>query len=76
MNKYNAPASVLKSKITGKEIQVDLYEGGKFAAALQKKPVSVKVNGKEVPFNFTNGLLNVNIPIEKTKRHVKVDIAL
>lgn len=76
VNKYNAPAAVLSSRITGKEIQATVYEGGEFAVVVKSRPTSVKVNGKETSYSCTHNLLTLDIPLSEHKRHVKIEIRL
>jgi len=76
VNKYNAPAAILNSKINGNEIKVVLYEGGEFAAYVNSMPVSAAADGKAIPFNFSNGLVTINIPLTKNSKHVHLDIKL
>jgi len=76
VNKYNAPAAVLKSKITENEIQALIYEGGEFAAYINHRPLSLKVGGIEVPFNFSDGLVTAKIPLAGKSKHVYINIKL
>lgn len=76
VNKYNAPAAVLNSKVSLNEVTATIYEGGKFAAFLRKKPASVKVDGKDHLFDYSNGLLNIDIPIVGKSEHINIDIKL
>ena len=76
VNKYNAPAAVLNSKVSLNEVTATIYEGGNFAAFIRKRPSMVKVNGKEHPFVYQNGMLNVDIAVEGTSKPVNIDILL
>ncbi|MBN2262113.1 MAG: hypothetical protein JW735_04315 [Prolixibacteraceae bacterium] len=60
-NKFNAPKTVLSSKIGKKQIDVELIEGGTFKAVLQNKPSSVTVNNEIWPFAFNESILTVEI---------------
>jgi hypothetical protein len=76
VNKYNAPAAILSSSTSSKYIHAMLYEGGVFAAVTKSKPISVKVNGKEVDFHYADKLLTVTIPIIKLEKNIQVDVEL
>ncbi|MGA7721721.1 MAG: Sip1-related alpha-galactosidase [Ignavibacteriaceae bacterium] len=76
VNKYNAPAAVLNSEITVKEIKALLYEGGTFAAYVNSRPLSAEADGKDVPFDFSNGLVTINIPVIEKSKHIQLDIKL
>ncbi len=76
INKYNAPAAVLKYNITSGDVAATIYEGGKFLAFVRKKPASVKVNGKEFPYDFNAGLLTIEIPVDETPKPVEINIKL
>ena len=76
VNKYNAPAAVLNSKVSLNEVTATIYEGGEFAAFIRKKPVSVTVDGKDHLYNYANGMLFINIPVNENPKHVIIDIKL
>ena len=62
VNKYNAPATIVNSKIEKKKVEVTLREGGTFKALFPKKPVSITVNN--IPFDqfsFADGLFTAEI---------------
>jgi hypothetical protein len=61
VDKYNAPATITSQQWKGNRVSVRLYEGGLFEAYSFKKPVSVRVNGKETPFAFKNNLLRMKV---------------
>ena len=74
VNKYNAPATLLKSTVSAKSIDATLYEGGRFAAVAATAPRSVKVDGKETPFTYAGKLLSVDIPVGGERKDVRVEI--
>lgn len=74
LDKYNAPASVLREKATSNELSVTLDEGGKFAAVVNAMPASVKVDGKESKFNYDHHLLTLVIPASKKAVRVRIII--
>jgi hypothetical protein len=61
IDKYNAPATLLQSSVKGGVISAVLYERGKFAAVGPHAPHSVSVNGTEVPFTYSGGLIIAQI---------------
>jgi hypothetical protein len=75
-NKYNAPASVMKSKVSSGEIQATVYEGGHFAAVVRSKPSSVMIDGKQTAFDYSNNLLTLDIPVSGKAKHVKVEVKI
>ncbi len=76
VNKYNAPAAVVQSKVTAHEIVAVLRQGGEFAAAVGGMPASVKVNGKKSAFIYRRHLLTVHIPHAENEGRVKIEIKL
>ena len=62
IEKYNAPATLLRSSVEGGVIHALLYEGGKFAAVGPRAPLSVSANGTDVPFTYRGGLITAQIP--------------
>ena len=76
VNKYNAPAAVMKSKVGEKKIQATIYEGGRFAAVVKSKPTSVKANGKKMVYDYSDNLLLVDIPASKNAKRVRVEVGL
>jgi len=73
VNKYNAPAMIISSKIEKKMVSVSLCEGVTFKALFPKKPVSVTVNNMPFDqFSFAEGVFTAEIPSEtKTELVVK-----
>ncbi|HEX8314928.1 MAG TPA: Sip1-related alpha-galactosidase, partial [Flavisolibacter sp.] len=63
VNKYNAPATIVKEEWKAKTVAVTLYEGGTFKAYSKLKPAKVLVNGKEQSFSYAGNLLSLDIPI-------------
>ncbi|MEO6454625.1 MAG: Sip1-related alpha-galactosidase, partial [Ginsengibacter sp.] len=63
VSKYNAPATILNEQWKGKEIAIQLYEGGSFKAYSKHIPLVVLVNGKKVDFTYEHQLLNFDIPM-------------
>jgi raffinose synthase len=74
VNKYNAPASVVKQTIARGRITATLYEGGTFAASTPRVPKSVTVNGKKSAFTYHNSLVVVKIPVAKPRREATVEL--
>ena len=62
IDKYNAPATLLRSSSSGGVVTALLYEGGTFAAVGPHPPRSVSAGGKDVPFKFSGGLVTAQIP--------------
>lgn len=76
VNKYNAPAAVMKSRVSSNKIQATIYEGGTFAAVVRSKPRSVKVDGEKIGYDYSDNLLTIDIPVSKNMGQVKVEIEL
>lgn len=76
INKYNAPAAIISSKITANTIYATLYEGGAFAAATRSKPKEVLVNGKTIAFHYADNLLTVNVPTNNHQKNIPIKIQL
>ena len=62
IDKYNAPATLLRSSVKEGVISALLYEGGRFAAVGPRPPLSVTAGGLEVPFTYDGGLIIAQIP--------------
>ena len=62
IEKYNAPATLLRSSVKGGVISALLYEGGKFAAVGPRAPHAVTAGGREIPFTYNAGLIIAQIP--------------
>ena len=62
IDKYNAPATLLRSSVKEGVISALLYEGGRFAAVGPRAPLSVTAGGLEVPFTYDGGLIIAQIP--------------
>ena len=76
VDKYNAPASVVRQRVSASRIEATIREGGKFAAVISANPVSVKVNGKEFAYNVDGKLIFINIPVTGKMEPVRVEIIL
>jgi len=74
IDKYNAPATLLHCAVRGGMISALLYEGGKFAAVGPQAPLAVNVNGRDVPFTYSNGLIIARIPSGKEAGKTRVQI--
>jgi raffinose synthase len=74
INKYNAPASILDSKITEDKISAMVYEAGIFAAYSEYRPVHVKVNGIECDYELNNRLLTVNVNVSGISGNCVIEI--
>jgi raffinose synthase len=62
VNKYNAPKTIISSKIENKKVEVNLMEGGIFKALLPVEPISVTVNGFPVKdYTYKNGIFTATI---------------
>ena len=74
IDKYNAPATLLGSSVKGGVISAVLYEGGKFAAVGPRAPRGVNVNGTDVPFTYSGGLITAQIPpgVKTGKTNVQI----
>jgi hypothetical protein len=75
VDKYNAPASVLSSMISKKEIIATVYEGGRFAAVVSGRPAGVSVAGRTIPYTLKDALLLVTLPKAGSGGAVKVRIS-
>lgn len=75
VNKYNAPASILREAITSSEISVTLFEGGDFAAVVDGMPADVEVNGRKSAFKYDNHFLSLSIPVSKKLVRVRIILA-
>jgi len=63
IQKYNAPATILKIEKENRQINISLHEGGAFEAYCAEKPILIAVNGKRInEFEYKNGILHVDIP--------------
>ncbi|HTO93952.1 MAG TPA: Sip1-related alpha-galactosidase [Bacteroidota bacterium] len=60
--KYNSPATVRDARIAEAAVTFTLCEGGAFAACAPKRPASVSVNGKSIPFGYRDGLITATAP--------------
>jgi len=74
IDKYNAPATLLRSAVDGGAITALLYEGGKFAAVGPRPPLSVTADGKDVPFTCAGGLIIARIPQQAESGKIIVQI--
>lgn len=73
VNKYNAPKTILSSKIDKKRIEVHLIEGGTFKAIVPKKPVSVLFNNVPVNnFNYDDKLFTVDLKSENSENSILI----
>ncbi|HZL08644.1 MAG TPA: Sip1-related alpha-galactosidase [Prolixibacteraceae bacterium] len=71
VNKYNAPKTIVHSKIGKDKIEVQLVEGGIFKAILQSKPVLVMVNNIPIKdYSYENGILTATVVSERTKEPI------
>lgn len=62
VNKYNAPAAVVRSEISAKGIHATVYDEGPFAAVVMHSPSHVTVDGKPAPFRYLNNMVLIDIP--------------
>ena len=76
VDKYNAPAAVIESRITAHEIRAVLHEGGKFAAVVANMPASVRVDGRKSAFTYDDHLVTVQIPVSLQSGRVNIEIKL
>jgi raffinose synthase len=77
LNKYFGPGAVTSESRDGSTLKITLSEAGDFGVYLEKKPKSVKVAGKEVPFSMEGNLLRVpSSSFGCTKSDVQVTIEL
>ncbi len=76
VEKYNAPATVLTSKVTAMDILATVYEGGKFAALCSHSPRMVTVDGRQIPFRYDGKVVLVSIPPGKKSGGRHIHIAL
>lgn len=74
IDKYNAPATLLRSSVEENAIHAFLYEGGRFAAVGPHAPLSVTADGKDVPSTFSDGLVIARIPTGGIPGNVHVTI--
>jgi len=65
IDKYNAPATILKEVWDKNKVAVTLYEGGTFKAYSSKLPSKIMLNGKVVSdYIFKDQQLTINITKE------------
>lgn len=76
IDKYNAPGTIVSSKIEANKLDVTVADFGLFAAVLTKQPAEVKLNGQSIPFQFKNNLLITKIPDSGIKKVYNVSIHL
>lgn len=67
LDKYLAPATVMRAAWTGDLLTVELYEGGKFAAWLENAPSRVLVESTPAEFTFQDHLLVVPTPVRNCR---------
>jgi len=62
VDKYIAPASISSCRNDGHTVSLSLYEGGKFACAVERRPAKMTLNGAECPFEYSaDGLLTAQV---------------
>ncbi|MFH1194842.1 MAG: Sip1-related alpha-galactosidase [bacterium] len=76
VNKYNAPAGVVKSSVNSKSIKVTVFEGGKFAAIVKSPPVQVMIDGHDTNYEINGSLVMVDIPLTSKNKQRKIEIIL
>jgi raffinose synthase len=76
VDKYNAPAAVIESRITAHEIRAVLHEGGKFAAVVANRHASVRIDGRKSAFTYDDHLVTVQIPVSLQSGRVNIEIKL
>ncbi|WP_163417188.1 Sip1-related alpha-galactosidase [Flagellimonas sp. HSM57] len=74
VDKYNAPGTILDTKITKKSLKTTLADHGLFSAIIPKTPKSVEVDGSVVGFNFDDELLTVEIIKEDERKNHTVEV--
>lgn len=68
VNKYNAPATIIKERWTGKnQVTIQTYEGGSFKAYAARRPSQVLVNGTPQKFSFKQTIISFDIAVESKK---------
>jgi len=71
VNKYNAPKTILASKIEKHNIEVKLRDGGEFKALLPSQPLSVSVNGLPVKeYTYQKGVFTLLVKSDASKQTV------
>ncbi|HTY59531.1 MAG TPA: Sip1-related alpha-galactosidase, partial [Bacteroidota bacterium] len=74
IEKYNAPATLLRSDVHDGVIGALVYEGGKFAAVGPRAPARVTADGIDVPFTYSGTLIVAQIPPGVKKGGIDVRI--
>lgn len=73
LDKYNAPATIVQSKVSQNMLDVTLYEGGRFGCVCASKPARVEVNGQVVTdWTFKSPLLVINLPEGSKEPQLKI----
>jgi len=70
VDKLISPKTVKGWKVTATGAQIDLKEGGHFVAYSQKLPLSVKANGRDLPYTYEGGWFKTQVPGTKPAKLV------
>jgi raffinose synthase len=65
VDKYNAPAAIRSFQISGKNLNVEIHEGGLFRFFSRKKPAHVWLDDKEQGFTCDQMLVSVQLPVRR-----------
>lgn len=70
--KYAAPVTIINQRNTDKGIELTLYEGGRFKAYSEKKPIAILLNGHSFKnFTYNDKILSMDVPSDgKTHPHM------
>ena len=72
VDKLVSPKTVKGWKVTATGVTVELKEGGHFVAYSQKLPLSVKANGRDLPYIYEGGWLKTQVPgLSQTKLEIR-----
>lgn len=71
---YNAPGTIASGILENNTYKVTLYEGGTFTGICEQKPKNVLVNGQPADYSYSNGIINIGIPVRS--KEVKLHIEL
>ena len=74
VNKYNAPATILSEKWSGKDLAITLYEGGTFKAYSKAKPRKIVIENKEQSFSYINNMVTIDVPRTLHRPVIKVSM--
>ena len=73
-DKLNGAAAIRSTRLRGRRVEVSLHEMGPFAAWSERKPASVTLAGRKLPFAWSAGLLRVAAPETRKRGTLRVEL--